>query len=44
MRGMAKGKNGTNLHVQFKMADFLWLFVRLGMMKACTEFDLPTQN
>ena len=24
MRGVEKSQNGTNLHVQFKMADFLW--------------------
>ena len=24
MRGVEKRQNGTNLHVQLKMADFLW--------------------
>jgi len=47
-----KKQNGTNLHVQLKMADFLWtrrmmsrgFFVRLGMMKVCSKFRLATQN
>ena len=47
-----KRQYGTNLHVQLKMADFLWTrrcevpgcFVRLGMTKACSEFRPATHN